>query len=89
MALYLRRWRYFGAMATIQIKNVPPEVHTALRHKAVDAHQSLQEYVLSVLVAAAGRPTMKEVLDRAAARESVDIPLETIVAAIRADRESH
>jgi len=89
VALFHLHWRYFGAMATIQVKNVPPEVHTALRHKAVDAHQSLQEYVLSLLVAAAGRPTMKEVLDRAAAREPVDISVEEIVAAIRAERDSH
>ena len=76
-------------MATIQVKNVPPEVHTALKHRAVDAHQSLQEYVLSLLITAARRPTMKDVLDRAAAREGVDISVEEIVAAIRADRESH
>jgi plasmid stability protein len=76
-------------MATIQVKNVPPEVHAALRHKAVDAHQSLQEYVLSLLVAAARQPTMKELLDRAAAREGVDVSLEEIVTAIRADRDGH
>ena len=76
-------------MATIQVKNVPDDVHTTLRHRAIDAHQSLQEYVLGLLIAEARQPTMKEVLDRAAGREGVDVSLEEIVALIRADRESH
>ena len=88
-------WRHFGAdsakvapVATIQVKNVPPDVHDTLRHRAIDAHQSLQEYVLALLVREARRPTMQEVLARAAARAHADVPLEEIVAATRADRDS-
>ena len=86
-ALYWRYWRYIGAMATIQVKNVPDDVHATLRHRAIDAHQSLQEYVLRLLVSAARRPTIKEVLDRAAAREGAQLSADDIVTAIREGRE--
>jgi antitoxin FitA len=73
-------------MPTIQVKNVPPEVHAALRHRAIDAHQSLQEYVLALLVREARRPTVDEVLARIARREPVRISTDQINAAIRAGR---
>jgi len=81
-----RYWRYSGAMPTIQVKNVPPDVHAALRHRAIDAHQSLQEYVLALLVREARRPTMDEVLARIARREGVRVSVGEINAAIREGR---
>lgn len=47
-------------MATIQIKHVPEETHAILRARAARAHQSLQEYVLSKLIADAERPSIDE-----------------------------
>ena len=73
-------------MPTIQVKNVPPDVHAALRHRAIDAHQSLQEYVLALLVREARRPTMDEVLARIARREGVRVSVGEINAAIREGR---
>ena len=37
-------------MPSIQIKNVPEDVHLELRRRAALAHQSLQEYLLSRLI---------------------------------------
>jgi antitoxin FitA len=90
VAPFHQYWRYFGAMATIQVKNVPDDVHMTLRHRAIDARQSLQEYVLDLLVREARQPTMEEVLARAAARDGgSSVTIEEITAAIREDRDSH
>ena len=59
-----RLWRHNGAMATIQIKNVPEEPHAILRQRAADAHQSLQEYLLSKLIADAQQPSIDQWLGR-------------------------
>jgi hypothetical protein len=52
--------RHNGAMATIQIKNVPEETHATLTLRAKAAHQSLQQYVLSRLIADSSRPTPED-----------------------------
>ncbi len=47
------RWRQNGArlefMPSVQIKNVPPDVHQILRDRAGKAGQSLQAYLLAEL----------------------------------------
>jgi hypothetical protein len=86
VAPFRTRWRYFGAMATIQVKNVPPDVHATLRHRAIDARQSLQEYVLAMLVREARRPTVDDVLARIARRDGVRVSIDEINAAIREGR---
>jgi hypothetical protein len=54
------------AMTSIQIKGVPERTHAVLRKRATAAHQSLQEYLLQHLIEEADRPTLDEVLERAA-----------------------
>lgn len=55
-------------MANIQIKDVPDDVHRILKHRAVDAHQSLNEYLRQRLIEEARTPTVDDIL--AAARRS-------------------
>ena len=55
-------------MTSVQIKGVPEETHAVLRQRAARAHQSLQEYLLALLVREASAPTVDEILDRAAHR---------------------
>lgn len=55
--------RYSSAMATIQIRNVPDDVHRTFQSRAALAGQSLQEYLLGRLVEEARRPTMAEIMD--------------------------
>lgn len=65
---------------------MPEPVHATLRARAAAAGMALSEYVLRELIAIAERPTVAEVLDRAAQRsETVD--LEDVVAAVRAGRD--
>lgn len=55
-------------MPSIQVKDVPDDVHATLRRRAAAAGMSLQEYLLGRLVEDAQTPTLDEVLDRAGGR---------------------
>lgn len=73
-------------MPNIQIKDVPEHTHAVLRQRAVAAHQSLQEYLRSRLIAEAARPTVEEVLSRAGGRTGGTLPLADAVNTLRLER---
>ena len=79
-------WRYPGRVPSIQVKDVPVEVHAVLRRRAAAAGQSLQEYLLARLVADAEVPTLDEVLDRAGGRAGGRADFRSVVHAIHLDR---
>jgi len=70
---------------TIQVRNVPDEVHRALRMRAAAAGQSLSGYVLGELERVAARPPVAEVLARAGSRRG-GASLEAIVRSVRDER---
>lgn len=74
-------------MTSIQIKNVPDDVHAGLRRRAGVAGQSLQEYLLAEVTRSVRTPTMAEVLERIGHRTGGRLRLEQAVADIRADRD--
>jgi hypothetical protein len=74
-------------MTSVQIKNVPPDVHRILRRRAADAGQSLQEYLLAELTREARQPTLREVLDRAGGRAGGNVPLADAAEALRSERD--
>lgn len=75
-------------MPSIQVKEVPDEVHVTLRRRAAAAGMSLQEYLLARLTDEAGVPTLDEVLDQAGSRTGGRASLAAATEAIRADRDS-
>ncbi|MDQ3870264.1 MAG: hypothetical protein M3301_01445 [Chloroflexota bacterium] len=75
-------------MPSVQIKDVPADVHRVLRHRAAAAGQSLQEYLLARLTDDAAQPTLDEVLSRAGDRASGRVPLAEAARAVRADRDA-
>lgn len=75
-------------MPSIQVKDVPAEVHATLRRRAAAAGMSLQEYLLARLEADAGTPTLDEVLDRAGGRAGGTASIDAAVAAVRAERDA-
>ena len=86
----LALWRYYrhnGAMPSIQIKDVPEEVHAVFRRRAASARQSLQEYLLSRLIEEASQPTLAEILDRAGGRAGGSVSFKTATRAVRSDRD--
>ncbi|MEO5679100.1 MAG: hypothetical protein ABIS47_05455 [Acidimicrobiales bacterium] len=74
-------------MPTIQVKDVPADVHATLRQRAAAAGQSLQEYVLALMTEEARGATLDEVLDRAGGRAGGHADLALAAAALRADRD--
>jgi len=75
-------------MPNVQIKGVPDATHTVLRQRAAQAHQSLQEYLLELLIREASAPTVDEVLERAAMRTGGSLSLSQAADPVRADRDS-
>jgi hypothetical protein len=75
-------------MPSIQVKDVPDEVHATLRRRAAGAGMSLQEYLLAHLVEEASAPTIDEVLERAGQRAGGRVSIREAVAAVRADRDA-
>ncbi len=73
-------------MPSVQIKDVPDDVHAVLRQRAAAAGQSLQEYLWALLADLAHTPTVDEILDRAAGREGGQVPLAAAALAVRAGR---
>jgi antitoxin FitA len=73
---------------SIQVKDVPDEVHATLRRRAAAAGKSLQEYLLERLTADATTPTLDELLERAGGRAGGRAPLDSAVSAVRADRDT-
>ena len=74
-------------MPSVQIKDVPEETHRVLKRRAAEAHQSLQEYLRSRLIAEASHPTVAEVLARAGGRTGGTVTFDDAVEALRADRD--
>ena len=74
-------------MPSVQIKDVPPDVHSTLRRRAAAAGQSLQEYLLERLTDEAKTPTLEEVLERAGGRAGGSVTFKAATAALRAERD--
>ena len=73
-------------MPNVQIKDVPGETHAVLRQSKAAAHQVMQEYLRGRLLEEASRPTLDEVLDRAAGRSGGTVRLRDAVKTLRNDR---
>ncbi len=73
----------------ITVRGVPNEVRDELAARAARAGKSLQEYIRGMLLAAAARPPVEDVIARARARVNatgVQIDAKSILAARDADR---
>ncbi|MBI4730287.1 MAG: antitoxin [Acidobacteria bacterium] len=70
---------------TMQIRDVPDDVHRTLRARASAAGLSLSEYLLAEVTRVASRPPVADVLARATSRHGGAAPAE-IVRAVRAGR---
>lgn len=73
-------------MKTIQIRNVPDEVHRTLRSRAAASGMSLSDYALGELERAAQKPPIADLLLRAGSRAG-GASGEAIVSAVRAGRD--
>ncbi len=59
---------------TIQVRDVPDDVHQRLTVRAAEERRSLSELVRAEIVEIARRPTMAEMLDRLVSRPVTEVP---------------
>lgn len=71
---------------TIQVRDVPDDVHHRLTIRAAQQRLSLSEVVRADLVQLARRPTMDEMLERLASRPPLVVP-EATADAIAGERD--
>ncbi|MGW1025464.1 FitA-like ribbon-helix-helix domain-containing protein [Streptomyces sp. NPDC002577] len=74
-------------MATVQIRNLNDDAYAILRRRAAESGRSLQEYLRVRLEADAAEPTVDEVLAEVRSELTSEVPLDTIVALVREDRD--
>jgi antitoxin FitA len=63
----------------IQIRNVPDEVHQALKVRAAKEGMSLSDFLRREVTRVAGTLTLKEALERARARGPVELDEDPVV----------
>lgn len=84
------QWSYLHASCmaqTLQIRNVPPDVHRTLKVRAAQAGMTLSDYLLRELTAVARRPTLAEIVARIRSRPAARAALDS-ARAVRAEREA-
>lgn len=74
---------------TLQIRDVPEDVHAAVRVRAARAGVSVSDYLRELITEVVSRPTMAEVVERAnaLARAGGGVDPAEAVAAVRAGRD--
>ena len=77
---------YAERMTSLQIRNVPEELHRRLKARAALEGQSLSEYALGELRRAMQRPTRRELMERVAAFERITVT-ESAAEAVRTERD--
>jgi antitoxin FitA len=74
------------SMSSVQIRNVPDQLHRELKARAARSGMTLSDYLLAEIRDLAVRPTMREWLDRTSRLEPVEVGM-TPSEAIHAERE--
>ena len=78
---------YGLTMPSIQVKDVPDEVHATVRRRAATAGKSLQEYLLERLIDEASTPTLHELFANVDQHTGGQASFESAAAAVREDRD--
>jgi plasmid stability protein len=73
-------------MGAIQVKDVPEELHEALRRRAAEQGMTLADYVLDLIRRDLGVPSRREWFERLATREPVKLRPGQAAEMIRAER---
>ena len=76
-------------MPSIQVKNVPDDVHSVLRQRAAKARMSLQDYLLQHLTEEARQPTVEEIFERIGEHSGRQVSLKDAAEIVRAERAGH
>ena len=80
-------WEYDFCMTSLQIRDMPDELHRRLKARAALEGQSMSEYVLRELRRSLDIPTRQEMLERLAALDRIAVT-ESPADAVRAIRDA-
>jgi plasmid stability protein len=77
------------AATTLQIRDVPEEIHSAVRARAAEAGISVSDYLLRLVAETVSRPSMAEIVARAKqlARAGGGATRADVATAVRAGRD--
>lgn len=75
-------------MANVLIRDLPDDVHAALRRRAESRGQSLQQFLAAELTQLAARPSVEELFARVERRSGGRVGLPTAVDDLEADRSA-
>ncbi|MEX1006872.1 MAG: hypothetical protein WD271_03410 [Acidimicrobiia bacterium] len=76
-------------MPNVLVRDVPEEVHAALRRRAEQRGQSLQQYLASELKRLATKPSLTDVLDRIERRRGGRVGLAQAAQDLTQERSRH
>lgn len=76
-------------MKTLQIRNVPDDVHRRLKVRAAGEGRTMSDLALAEIVKSLERPSRREWLDTLRSRVPVDLDGVDVAEIIREDRASH
>jgi len=74
-------------MSNVQVRNIPEDLHEALRLRAGEVGTSISEYVLHLIRQDLRRPNRRSWLDRVARLPSHQIPREMVTQALAEARD--
>ena len=73
-------------MTNLLIRNIPDDVHAVLTRRAQNSGQSVQQYLLRLVVTDTATPTLSEVLSDIGRNEGGRIDLAQVVEDLEAER---
>jgi plasmid stability protein len=76
-------------MTNVLVRDIPDEVHAALRRRAEQRGQSLQQYLAGELARLAQRPTVDELFARVSLRRGGKVGLEQAARDLTDERARH
>jgi len=74
-------------MSTLQIRNVPPDLHRQLKARAAIEGMSISDYLLAEVERVLERPTRRELSERVRSRAAITSDVDP-AADVRAERDS-
>jgi plasmid stability protein len=74
-------------MSFIQVKNVPPNLHEAVRRRAAEEAMTVSDYILDLIRRDLSLPSRRAWVARLAGREPIDIDATPALDAARHERD--
>lgn len=74
-------------MSTLQIRNVPPDLHRQLKARAAIEGMSISDYLLAEVERVLERPTRRDLSERVRSRTAITSDVDP-AAHVRAERDS-